>query len=207
MKYFIARRAVCCAITIAISVLMLATSARAQEQSGGVWQKIDPTQISDNPVTLFSQDWMALAAGQPGNMNAMTIAWGGLGTLWGMNNAAVVTVYVEPSRYTHQFMEKNEYFTVTTFPEQYKKALQYIGSRSGRNEDKIANAGLSVSFTELGNPIFNEARLAIECRKIYAAPFDPAGMGEKGRRIYSGNSGMRPHTIFIGEIVNVWRKQ
>lgn len=167
------------------------------------WRQIDPRQMTDNPFTLLRDDWLALAVGKRGSMNAMTISWGALGSLWG---ELAVTVYVEPRRYTHQFMEQNECFTVTAFSEQYRKALEYIGSRSGRDEkNKLARAGLTAGYTELGNPILNEGRLAIECRKIYAAPFDVNGMGEKGRSMY-GRTGMRPHTVFVGEVINMFVK-
>lgn len=184
--------------------------ANAQEQEAPStdateWRKIDPAAIPDNPVALFGKDWMALAAGREGDFNAMTIGWGGLGTLWGMDNA-VVTVYVAPTRYTHEYMEKNEYFTVTAFPEAHRDALKVLGSRSGRDGDKIAAAGLTVSFTELGNPIFNEGRLVLECRKIYRAPFDPAGMGERGKAVYAPGRNLKPHTIYMGEVVNAWVK-
>lgn len=187
----------------AILIVAMGSRAMGQSMADQGWQKIDAKDIADNPVTLFGKTWMALAAGGPEAMNAMTIGWGGLGTLWGLNNAAV-TVYVEKTRYTHEYMDNNEYFTLTAFPEDCRDALLYLGSHSGRDEDKIAKSGLTAIFTENGNPAFAEGRLVLECRKIYHAPFDPEGMGERVKKTYSGD---RPvHTIFIGEVVNVWVK-
>ena len=135
-------------------------------------------------------------------MNAMTISWGGIGVLWGK---PVVTVYVSTDRHTFGFMERNDYFTVTAFPEQHRAKLQYIGSHSGRDGDKIKGAGLTVEYTEQGNPTFTDGRLMIECRKIYSQQFDPARFNDDARRIYS--NGMGIHHLYIGEMVNVWVKE
>lgn len=166
------------------------------------WQKIEPTEIEGNAVKMFADDWFELAAGQEGDMNLMTIAWGSLGELWGR---PVVTVYVSTSRYTNQFMEKNDYFTITHFPASMREKLQYLGTVSGRDEDKVKGANLSVEFTELGNPIFAEADLAIECKKIYAEQFKAELMPVEQREWYN-ESGLGIHVAYIGEIVNVWKK-
>ena len=168
------------------------------------WKEITPYDIK-NSVTLFEKDWMALAVGQKGDMNAMTIAWGGIGELWGK---PVVTVYVRSNRYTYGFMERNKYFTVTAFPEYKRSALQYIGTHSGRDDkDKLQKAGLTPAFTELGNPIFEEANLAIECRIIYKAPFNlSAIVDEDTRNDYAGDKSGSIHTMYIGEVVNAWKK-
>lgn len=165
------------------------------------WRAITPFDIK-NPVTLFSKDWMALAVGKEGDMNAMTIAWGTLGELWRKH---VVIVYVSSSRHTHSFMERNKYFTLTAFPDDKRQALQYIGTHSGRDEkDKVANAGLTTEFTELGNPIFKEANLAIECKIIYNAPFEPHAIDPETYKFYDNGVGI--HSMYVGEIINVWKK-
>lgn len=188
------------------AALPLAGGVLAGDTPPEGWRRIEAAEIAENPVLLFGKGWFGLAAGTAEDMNAMTIGWGGLGTLWGMNNA-VVNIYVEPTRYTHGYLLENDHFTLTSVPEEHRDALRYIGSRSGRNEeDKIANAGLTVGFTELGNPFFNEGRMVIECKKIYSAPMVLEGMGEKGKLTYDPSRGMKPHTIFIGEVVNVFVK-
>lgn len=166
------------------------------------WQKIEPREIDGNPIRLFEDEWFELAAGKEGDMNLMTIAWGTLGELW---NKPVVTVYVSTSRYTYEFMEKNDYFTITHFPASMRQQLQYLGSVSGRDEDKVKGSGLTVEFTELGNPIFAEADLAIECKKIYAEQFKSELMPLEQRQWYE-QRGLGIHVAYIGEIVNVWKK-
>ena len=133
---------------------------QAQSPKGKPWQEIAPTEIELNPVQMIDKDWMEVSAGKEGNMNLMTISWGTIGELWGK---PVFTVFVSTSRYTHKFMEENDYFTVTHFPADMRQQLSYLGRVSGRDEDKVAGAGLTVEFTELGNPIYAEADLAIEC--------------------------------------------
>ena len=174
----------------------------AESLRGKAWQEIDPTEIELNPIKMIDEDWLEVSAGKEGNMNLMTISWGGIGELWGKR---VFTVYVSTSRYTHRFMEENDYFTVTHFPASMKDKLGYLGSVSGRDEDKVAGAGLTVEFTELGNPIYAEADLAIECKKLYAKQFDAELLPPEQRAWYE-NSGTGIHYMYIGEILHVWKK-
>ena len=153
------------------------------------WQEIAPTEIELNPIQMIDKDWLEVSAGKKGNMNLMTISWGTIGELWGR---PVFTVFVSTNRYTHKFMEENDYFTVTHFPESMRDKLSYLGRVSGRDEDKVAGAGLTVEFTELGNPIYAEADLAIECKKIYGQQFDPALMPQEQRDWYD-RSGLGVH--------------
>ena len=166
------------------------------------WQEITARDIEGNPVRMFADEWFELAAGKEGDMNLMTIAWGTLGELW---SKPVVTVYVSTSRYTYEYMEKNDYFTITHFPASMRDKLQYLGTASGRDEDKVAGAGLTAEFTDLGNPIFAEADLAIECKKIYAEQIKADLMPLEQRQWYE-ERGIGIHVAYVGEIVNVWKK-
>lgn len=175
---------------------------QAQSLKGKLWQEIAPTEIELNPVQMIDKDWMEVSAGKEGNMNLMTISWGTIGELWGK---PVFTVFVSTSRYTHKFMEENDYFTVTHFPADMRQQLSYLGRVSGRDEDKVAGAGLTVEFTELGNPIYAEADLAIECKKLYGQQFDANLMPAEQREWYE-KSGLGIHYMYIGEIIHVWKK-
>lgn len=169
--------------------------------ASATWEKIDIIkEWRENPFDFFTNA-LALASGKQGDMNVMTIGWGGLGVLWGWKRP-VVTVYVREDRYTYNYMEKNDYFTVTAFTPDYEKTLKYLGSTSGRDEDKVKGSGLTVKFTDLGNPVFEEGRLVLECKKLYGAPFNPEGFGEFAKKEYSTHA---LHDIYIGEIVNAWR--
>ena len=194
---------------IFIALLLTACGNKANESeteakttNSDQWQEIKPQNIDVNAVKLFANDWMLLSAGKDTSMNMMTIAWGALGELWGK---PIVTVYVSTDRYTYKFLEDNEYFTVTAFPEQFRDKLQYIGSVSGRDEDKVKGSGLTPEFTKLGNPIYKEANLAIECKKIYAEQLKKELMPLEQRQWYDEKK-LGVHIMYIGEIVNVWKK-
>ena len=187
-----------------LAVVMTACSQApaTTDAEAGAWKEIDPKEWSDNPIVKVGSEWMALAAGCEGDMNAMTIGWGTWGVLWGR---PVVTVYVSSSRYTYDFMERNDYFTVTGFPAERKPALSYIGSHSGRDSDKLQEAGLTPEFTELGNPIFREANLAVECKLLYKQPFDVEQVPDRIQQMYANGTGV--HTMYVGEILHVWVKE
>lgn len=178
-----------------------ASAMNSEESTAGKWSSIDPKDLEDNPFSLFSNA-MALTVGTKEKMNSMTIGWGSLGVLWGRERP-VVTVYVEERRYTRLLMEENEYFTVEAFSHEYDQALHYLGTVSGRDEDKIKGSGLTLKMIGRGTPAFEEGRLILECKKIYGAPFNPEGFGELGKKEYSN----RPlHTIYIGEIIHAYIK-
>ena len=169
------------------------------------WRKITPKELEIKPVSAFADDWMALAVGDKRQMNSMTIAWGGIGQLW---NKPVVTVYVSSDRYSKKMMDEHQYFTVTAFPDdkQCRDALMYIGTHSKRDEsNKTAVAGLTTIYTPLGNPYFEEGCLTIECKKIYAEEFDINKVPKDVREGMYNSMGI--HTMYIGEIVNVWTKE
>lgn len=178
------------------------TDNNNQTSISSEWKEINPKEIDVNAVKMFADDWMILSAGKESDMNIMTIAWGGLGELW---SKPVITVYVSTSRYTYKYMEENEYFTVTSFPKEYNDKLIYLGTVSGRNEDKVKGSGLTTEFTELGNPIYKEANLAIECKKIYSHQFDKDKI-PAGQRQWYDNSKTGLHVMYVGEIVHVWKK-
>ena len=149
--------------------------------------------------SAFADDWALVTAGTQGDYKTMTIGWGGLGTLW---SRPAATVYVKRNRYTHDFMEKNDMFTVSFFPAEYKKALGYLGSHSGREGDKVAASGLTPVY--LDNAVtFQEASVTLLCRKIYSHDFDVSAVPADVKRSYYEDE--PPHTIYIGEVVDIIR--
>lgn len=162
-----------------------------------------------NSITGFGNDWAALTAGnEEKGYNAMTIAWGQIGSLWEIgthaNRLPVATVYVRPQRYTKEFMDKEEYFTISSFGPSGKKILGVLGSRSGRDTDKIKDAGLHPVF-EKDYTYYEEAELVIVCRKMYSAPLTESGFADKD--VMEFNYPKRDfHEMYIGEIVKVLKK-
>lgn len=113
--------------------------------------------------TKLDKEWALLAAGSIEDHNAMTVSWGGMGTLWGK---PVVTIYVRPNRHTYGYIEDNEFFTLSFYPGKYRKALALMGSKSGRDCDKDSLAGLTA--VKAGESVgYREAELTLVCRKLY----------------------------------------
>ena len=136
-------------------------------------QPIPLTDLVLSPFAAFEEDWFLLAAGSlaDGEFNAMTISWGSVGVIWGR---PFVQVVVRPTRHTYSFMERFPSFTVSAFAEEHKDALDLLGSRSGRDGDKIKASGLTPVASELvAAPSFAEAQLVLECSKMYFDDIDP----------------------------------
>ena len=161
---------------------------------------------TENPFDFFKGQGLLLAVGTPENNNAMTIGWGSLGNIWSKIGPATVTVYVAEARYTYEFMEKYDYFTVMAFDTEDSKILSYMGTHSGREGDKAAHLGLHTLYTEHGTPYYEEADLVLECKTIYKAPLIKGGMCEEAREFYE-NFEAGVHHMYIGNIVGAWIKE
>ena len=125
------------------------------------FQPIPVDMLDMNPFTKIGKEWALLTAGNKQESNTMTISWGGVGVLWGKN---VVYVFVRDSRYTKELIDAGDFFSLTFVSDQYRDALNYCGSHSGRNEDKIANAGLTVDYRH-GIPYIDEEILFWSVKK------------------------------------------
>lgn len=165
------------------------------------YSQIAPAEIKENLIRLIADDWMLVTAGTPQKFNTMTANWGGTGYLWNKN---VVFVFVRPERYTYGFIESTEGFTLTFFDEKYRDALNLCGAKSGRDCDKVKEAGLTPHFTAMGYPAFTEARLVMECRKLYADQLTREAFidNEPLKTHYSTKGGL--HKLYIAEIEKVW---
>ncbi len=131
---------------------------------------IKPEAIKDNVFKLISTDWMLVSAGTLTSYNTLTASWGGMGHLWRRD---VCFCFIRPSRHTFGFMEKNRFFSLCFFEEKFRDVLNYCGTRSGRDTDKAGDTGITPVATENGTVFFNEARMVIECEKIYYHDVDP----------------------------------
>ena len=130
-------------------------------------KEISYKELEINPVTLFADSWGELVTGKKGDkVNAMTISWGQIGSLWGHSSGMpVITIFVRPQRFSKILLDKEEYFTVCFF-DKFKKELPYLGTHSGKDEDKIQKVGFtSTSFENYS--YINEANLVFVCRKLY----------------------------------------
>jgi len=168
------------------------------------YRLIKPSEMEGNLIDLIASGWMLVTAGNKDKINTMTANWGGMGHLW---NKPVVFVFVRPERYTFGFIEDSEGFTLTFYDEAYRNALNICGTKSGRDCDKIAEAGLTPQFTESGYPAFKEAKLIMECRKLYATMLEEEEFIDAGqfKTHYRNKGGL--HKLYIAEIEKVWIRQ
>lgn len=154
------------------------------------------------PLYKLDQEWALLTAGTKEKFNTMTISWGGFGTIW---NKPVVIIYVRPNRYTYEFIENNEYFTISFYDDEYKKDLGILGSKSGREIDKVSLTKLTPEFLKEGIT-FKQAELTIFCKKTYFQDLDIKNINNKSilqseiDRFYN-NEPM--HRMYIGEVVDI----
>ena len=189
-------------ITVFLAAFLLAATASFAQEENGFTQFNVVKEFNDNGFQWF-RDAQLLAAGDNVKSNAMTIGWGAIGTLW---QKPALTVYVAEKRYTKEFMDKAEYFTVMSFDVEHSKVLNYMGTKSGRDGDKAQALGLHTAYTANGTPYYLEATMVIECKLMYAAPFEPNGFkSDVPRNMYSRfPAGI--HSMYICEVVNAWKK-
>lgn len=157
-------------------------------------------EVKENLVKLISEDWALVSAGDKEKWNTMTISWGAVGELWGKD---VVFAFIRPQRYTKEFMDNRDYFTVSFFDEKYRDALKICGTKSGRDCDKINMAGLTAEYD--GEAVYpSEARLVVKCRKIAVQKMDNSGFIDE--TIESNYKSGDYHFVYIGEIEKVLEK-
>jgi len=148
-----------------------------------------------NPVEKIGGEWMLITAGNGAKVNTMTANWGSIGFIWGKPSA---TIYIRQTRYTKEFVDKNDYFSLCFFSKKYKKELSYLGSHSGRDENKIEKVKFDVNFID-GVPYFKQASTIIICKKVYAQAMKEKSVINQDivKRYYDKDS---MHTLYIGEI-------
>lgn len=165
------------------------------------FHEVDIEKITLNPFTTFSKKWVLITAKRGNQVNTMTAAWGNLGYVW-VNNT--ITVYVRHNRYTKEFIDAADTFSVTVFSEKYREAMAYLGRVSGKDENKIEKAELTVVYDE-DTPYFEEAEQVFIAKKLYAQEFEPEKFIEKSiiDTVYQDKDF---HTLYIGGIIKVLEK-
>lgn len=159
---------------------------------------VAPELLRKNPFQLIGKDWMLITAGNEEKVNTMTASWGGLGVMYGKNVAYIV---IRPTRYTKEFVDQEETFSLSFFDKGYRKTLNYLGTVSGRNEDKIAKSKLTVVRYE-DTPYFDEAKLVFICKKLFKQPLNTDGLVNDQLKQTWYRTGDY-HTLYIAEITAV----
>ena len=166
------------------------------------FKEVDIKSLTFNPFTKIGSEWMLITAGDQSGYNTMTASWGGLGVLWGKN---VATCYIRPQRYTKEFVDTRDTFTLSFYPAEKKDALSYLGKVSGRDEDKVKKVGFTPAFTN-GNAYFEEAELVLVCRKMSRTPLRPEQFLDEtvDGRWYPNKD---YHEMYIAEVIDVLVKE
>lgn len=167
------------------------------------FKTINPRELQGNIFELIGDKWMLVTVQNARNkqFNTMTASWGGMGIMWGK---PVANCVIRPVRYTYEFMEQADYFTLSFFPEEYRKALNLLGTKSGRDGDKIKESGL-ISFQADDKSIsFKEADTILVCKKIYYHDINPANFIDKDLDKNYPNKDY--HRMYFGEIIQTFIK-
>ena len=155
--------------------------------------------IELNPFEKFTNQWALVTAGTKESFNSMTIGWGTMGTLWKL---PVITIFIRPCRYTMEFIEKSDYFTVAFFDEKYKKALGIMGTKSGRDTDKVKLSQLTPKFLENG-VTYEEASETYVCKKMYCEQMNKDKFPELAKIFYEHEKEQEAHYLITGEVIKV----
>lgn len=165
------------------------------------FQPLDIKDIDINPFNMIASDWFALTAEADGKVNSMTAGWGGFGVMWGKNVAFIV---VRDSRYTREIIDKADTFSMTFFDmknKQNRVILKYLGGVSGRDEDKIKNASLTIDYSD-GTPYIDEGNIVYICKKLSKTPINADSLIDMGidEKWYADKD---YHSLYIGEITGM----
>lgn len=164
------------------------------------FKKINIEDLNDfNPFTAIGKEWFLLTAGDINSFNTMTASWGGVGVMWGKN---VITTVVRSNRNTFNYLNNGDTFTISFYPNECKDILNYCGSHSGRDVDKVAETGLKPIQLDDG-VAFEQSKLVFVCKKLYAQELDTKNFIDTScTKWYSDTNPI--HTAFVGEIVAVY---
>lgn len=128
-------------------------------------QTIDLYDVPGNPFDRIGRQWMLITARNGTQVNAMTASWGGLGEMW---NRRAAFIFLRPQRYTYEFIKASDSFSLCFLSESHRDAHKIMGSKSGRDLDKIAATGLTLLDWD-GYPYFVQSELVLCCQKLYDA--------------------------------------
>ncbi len=164
--------------------------------------QIEPNELKQSVIDIIGKDWMLVSAASASGVNSMTASWGTIGFFF---NKPVAVIGIRPERYTYEFVESATHFTLTILREGLRDALMVMGRNSGRDCDKVAMSGLTPATTPDGNPTFEEAKIVLVCRKIYAQTMGEEGFIDKSLvdQWYDEAHGGY-HKLYMGAIESCW---
>ena len=164
--------------------------------------EVSPSKLQDNPFQMIGQDWMLITAEKEGKVNTMTASWGGLGVMWGKNVAFIV---IRPQRYTKEFVDAADSFSLSFYDNSFHKILGYLGTVSGRDEDKVSKSGLTI-LHEDSIPYFSEANTVLFCKKLFKQQYEEKSfIDTKLPGIHYPEKDY--HYLYIAEISKIFEKE
>lgn len=166
------------------------------------FKEIKAEELSGNAFKMIGSDWMLVSAADGERFNTMTASWGGMGVLW---NRPVAFVFIRPQRYTYEFTEKSDRLTLSFFGGEEREALTHCGRKSGRDCDKVAEAGLTPLWVDDRAPSFEEAKTVLVCKKLYADDIKEEKMIDPS--IMKNYSAKDFHRVYVCEIERVLVKE
>lgn len=167
-------------------------------------KKIDVTSLNDNVFDTIGKEWMLVTAGTSKKYNTMTASWGCLGWLW---NKPIAVIFIRPERFTHELIENGDDITLAFLgnSDEARQIYNFCGSKSGRDFDKAKETGLKPIATEKDRITFEQARLTLECHKLYKDVIKPENLIDKDlEKWYGANGGY--HDVYVLEIENAYTK-
>lgn len=165
------------------------------------FKSITAEELTANTFRLIGKDWGLVTAGTKEKVNTMTVSWGGLGIMWGK---PVAYIFIRPQRYTKEFIDNNTTLSLSFYGENYREMLSFMGSKSGKEVDKIKEMNLSLTFKD-SIPYFEEATTVLCLKKLYhqemeASAFDDIECDQK----WYANKDY--HTMYVCEITDILTK-
>lgn len=169
-----------------------------------LFKQISPQEISDN---VFRLGFTVITAGEEDHYNSMIGSGGGFGLLFKKPTAWSL---LRSDRYTLELIQKEQTYTLSYFPSEYKEQALFLGSESGRDSEKMKEVELTSIQTPSGDMSFKEARLIIDCRLTEITTANPSDFySQEGKdhikEAYKEASDYRK--LVFGEITHVWVKK
>ena len=163
------------------------------------YKKIDTKEFELKPFKEIGDNWILISAKKEDQVNTMTARWAGIGLVWEKN---VVTVYLRPNRYTKEFIDGSDYFTITMF-DGHKKELAVLGTKSGRDGDKISEVGFDIEYVD-EQPTFKQGKCVIICKKLYRGLIHEENFINVDfiDKVYPEKDF---HYVYVGEVISIYR--
>jgi flavin reductase (DIM6/NTAB) family NADH-FMN oxidoreductase RutF len=165
----------------------------------GVNPKFDEF-VVETLAKLEDPGCLLVGAKKDGACNVMAIGWGFMGVFWGM---PVFLVAVRHSRFTHEFIEESDEFSVNVPGEGLEKTVTYCGEVSGKEHDKFKECKLSLMKGKKVNvPTIKECKIHYECKVVHKLEVRPGKVPADVKKLFYPRDDY--HTLYFGKILTVY---